>query len=1380
MEESFSKNPESKIADQNGSRSGDRSGSSHVGWLVASVAVLVLSTLYAFWIQKPFPDVDHEPQFPSFDWWRYPVEKNPSMRLPDFPSKDLLSVHYSDSSHGEIISSDGTIFTTEDAGTSWQAKRFSTLLEFRAFFFPISKDTGPAAGWAVDVAGSFYRISTDGAGSRKLVPFSQTFDKEPALISALYFTNENKGWAIGETANSKRLAELRSNLDEAKRRYQELSGLPFPFPVINHSSRGELMEQPQFSTTDPEELNELRELRALIPNLANQLQSESNKTPSYAGIYQTSDGASKWTFVSHLEPENIRYSSLCFVDDQNGWAVGNQGYILYTINGGKNWEKQDSKTDANLISVYFATGGTGWAVGESGTILTTANRGTNWERRNSGTSARLTSIHFVDSRVGWVVGSDGVVIKTIDGGETWHRQCRAKNTARDAVFFVDSETGYRVGKSGTILKTPNGGSRWDEQISGTLRDLHAVYFLDSLHGWAGGVDGRIVKTDDGGQTWGPLNSPTKGNVAYIYFIDPKIGWIIGSNGNTSTTTNGGKDWNDLPPDSQKIPGLIVIESKKESRGAAGRGVTALLTGTAISALPLESGDKVLSADFLDKNIGWVGTDRGAIFKTSDGGKTWIKQETPTQASLSSIYFLNPSTGWAAGAGGIVLRTSTGGDIWEKYSTGLPYLLRGICFTNANHGWAFSTDVSLSTSDGGKTWREASPYRHYTPPLYYPLLGLAFALFVPFLRERDVGGGDPWVSNVFLSDRPLKSAGQDCLDSGFYARGICNYLRNAKTLPPLTIAVTGPWGSGKSSLMNLLMAELSKFGFKPVWFNAWHHQQENHLLASLLTRIRSQALPEWWTGENIAFRSNLLMCRVRKHILWTGFVLFVSPALVTYVLYHSPQALIEKHLSTKETLDPWEILKLIGLNAMAAGGIIPALLLLRKVLKGFGVDPAALLVLKSGGASVKDLQLQTSFRDAFAAEFKEVTEALNPRTLLLVIDDLDRCQPPSVLQILESINFLSSAGDCFVVLGIDEARVRDCIAYGFKDLGDILLDIDPSDDFRVRKKKQRDFAQRYMEKLIQIRVPIPPTNEGQAYALVEKELLSLEEKSLGASGDLLSGNHDKALTPEEDVPMPPKVKSPFWNQHRFFLFKSVVSPLIPFFVVAGLILSGVIVGGLTPRLTSHESTLPTPAPSSVINPSPTVVPAPVPIPSGSLAPSPTLSGSVSSSSPALPESQLVLNARKVHRAFWWLPLLVLTLILGLAGWWISRPPNPVVIDSAAFTAKLKLWLPLVLRVNPTLRNVKRFINKVRFYAMLMRDERGKDGKPVISDEVLVGYGAIEDCCPGVLRGPDTFRAESAAAKLPLALRKEARRIREMVDSPELKKYFDRLTQSFDTF
>src|SRR5436190_9106485 len=58
-------------------------------------------------------------------------------------------------------------------------------------------------------------------------------------------------------------------------------------------------------------------------------------------------------------------TSITFVDADNGWAVGDRGVIWHTIDGGRNWQRQDSPTSARLESVCFADAQTGWAAGGS-------------------------------------------------------------------------------------------------------------------------------------------------------------------------------------------------------------------------------------------------------------------------------------------------------------------------------------------------------------------------------------------------------------------------------------------------------------------------------------------------------------------------------------------------------------------------------------------------------------------------------------------------------------------------------------------------------------------------------------------------------------------------------------------------------------------------------------------------------------------------------------------------------------------------------------------------------------------------------------------------------------------------------------------------------
>jgi hypothetical protein len=97
--------------------------------------------------------------------------------------------------------------------------------------------------------------------------------------------------------------------------------------------------------------------------------------------------------------------------------------------------------------------------------------------------------------------------------------------------------------------------------------------------------------------------------------------------------------------------------------------------------------------------------------------------------------------------------------------------------------------------------------------------------------------------------------------------------------------------------------------------------------------------------------------------------------------------------------------------------------LQKLLQAFGTNPAALLTTISQGNRIADLDAQISFREKFAKEFRDVTQALGvDQQLVVFIDDLDRCRPENVRDVLEAVNFLVSSGECFVVMGLERKSV----------------------------------------------------------------------------------------------------------------------------------------------------------------------------------------------------------------------------------------------------------------------------------------------------------------------------------------------------------------------
>src|SRR5262245_23641936 len=110
--------------------------------------------------------------------------------------------------------------------------------------------------------------------------------------------------------------------------------------------------------------------------------------------------------------------------------------------------------DAPLRAVRFVDENEGWAVGDEGTIWHTIDSGQNWERQPSGTRASLCGVWFVDPFTGYVVGKEslphragsaGVVLFTRDGGVKWQRLVSRELPGLNAVKFLDRKSGYILG-----------------------------------------------------------------------------------------------------------------------------------------------------------------------------------------------------------------------------------------------------------------------------------------------------------------------------------------------------------------------------------------------------------------------------------------------------------------------------------------------------------------------------------------------------------------------------------------------------------------------------------------------------------------------------------------------------------------------------------------------------------------------------------------------------------------------------------------------------------------------------------------------------------------------------------------------------------------------
>jgi photosystem II stability/assembly factor-like uncharacterized protein len=194
-------------------------------------------------------------------------------------------------------------------------------------------------------------------------------------------------------------------------------------------------------------------------------------------LFATADGGRTW--ARQRVPTRHLLLGGAFRDARVGWLVGAGGTFLHTSDGGATWRAAHlvaassvnaaagtppaqfapTPTPAPRVNaVSFIDERRGWAVGSNGSVFSTTNGGRSWSARSSVTDADLLDVKFFDEREGFAVGAGGVVLHTTDGGATWVLQPTDTTHQLEQLHFFDRGRGWAVGFGGTIL-TYDGATR---------------------------------------------------------------------------------------------------------------------------------------------------------------------------------------------------------------------------------------------------------------------------------------------------------------------------------------------------------------------------------------------------------------------------------------------------------------------------------------------------------------------------------------------------------------------------------------------------------------------------------------------------------------------------------------------------------------------------------------------------------------------------------------------------------------------------------------------------------------------------------------------------------------------------------------------------------
>ena len=194
-------------------------------------------------------------------------------------------------------------------------------------------------------------------------------------------------------------------------------------------------------------------------------------------------------FTSQIAPGGT-FNDIHFINNQEGWVVGDGGIIGHTTNGGAAWITQTNPDTQNrsLYGVFFLDSNKGWAVGFNGIILHTIDAGTTWTIVETGlTTAFLRGVQFTSTTNGYIVGNNKTLLKytAITGIEDEVENIKFEIYPNPAIsvvnlqspVFSQSATVALFGVDGRKMlekQIPKGS----EEITVDVRSLHSgLYFV---------------------------------------------------------------------------------------------------------------------------------------------------------------------------------------------------------------------------------------------------------------------------------------------------------------------------------------------------------------------------------------------------------------------------------------------------------------------------------------------------------------------------------------------------------------------------------------------------------------------------------------------------------------------------------------------------------------------------------------------------------------------------------------------------------------------------------------------------------------------------------------------------------------------------------------
>lgn len=342
----------------------------------------------------------------------------------------------------------------------------------------------------------------------------------------------------------------------------------------------------------------------------------------------------------------------------------------------------------------------------------------------------------------------------------------------------------------------------------------------------------------------------------------------------------------------------------------------------------------------------------------------------------------------------------------------------------------------------------------------------------------------------LADIPA-DAENDLLNFRDYRDAIISILVGDKSesLKTQTIGIFGSWGSGKTTLLRMIQDKLQEDKLQTIWVNIWQFGNEEDVWSAFLQGLLLSVKREMPWFRQFLYHSGVLIHRVDWSKAPQYFLKLAIRILVVVIpLYLSLSNLLPTDELSSENAAAWArslFENLLGefpfLAPYIAGAgtlfgiVLTWYLLLRPYVQAVrervNLDLGNLI--KSAPLKERVVlieQLKSYFRDMV------VNVVGSKGRLIIFIDDLDRCPPERIVNVLDSMKLFLDIPNCAYLLGLDREIIEQALAKRFEDYSH------PSQE-----------AREYLDKIIGLPFDLPPLSTKNMTRLVSEIGASLPDE-----------------------------------------------------------------------------------------------------------------------------------------------------------------------------------------------------------------------------------------------------------------------------------------------